>query len=168
MRRTVVIALLLLLLLTSACGTAPPSEPTATPSTTTRAVATAPAQDVPTGACAVVVKQVHRFEDMQPELATILDAPLFGAPYRVRMEPLPPSFIGVGVSVFGANWGQSVDVQRIGPDGATERYTNTNRPRANQSMTAMFRQVGTHVIEVSSASNECAATLVFEVVGPGL
>ncbi len=130
-------------------------------------MATAPAQNVPTGACAVVVKQVHRFEDMQPELATILDEPLFGAPYRVRMEPLPQGFIGVGVSVFGANWGQSVDVHRIGPDGTTETYSQVNRPRPTESMTAMFKQVGTHVIEVSSAANDCAATLVFEVVGPG-
>ena len=76
--------------------------------------------------------------------------------------------MGVAISVFGKEWGPSVHVIRTEPDGTQEKYTNSNRPRANQSMTAGLRELGTHIFKVSSASNDCAATLVFDVVGAGL
>ena len=166
MSRVSLLAAVMLALLALGCGDGVPPESPAAAVEPTEAATSVPAQSLPTGRCAVIVKQVHRLADIKPELATVLGAPFHREPYRLEMEQREGFGIGTTVSVFGVNWGPSVHVVEIGPDGTREAYTNGNRPRPNQSMTAGFREAGTHVIEVSSASNECAATLVFEVAGP--
>ena len=123
-------------------------------------------QVLPTGDCALVVKQVHRFADMEPELSTILDAPALGAPYRVALERRGRGGPSISVSVFGESWGMGVHVIETPPDGIMSIYTNANRPRPNQSMTTELSKVGTHVLELSSISTDCTATLVFEVTDP--
>ena len=114
----------------------------------------------------MIVKQVHWSADIKPELATVLGAPFNNEPYRLEMEQREGFGIATSVSVFGLNWGPSVHVVEIGHDGTRYAYTNSNRPRPDQSMTTGFREVGTHVVEMSSASTDCAATLAFEVTGP--
>lgn len=122
-----------------------------------------PLQDLPTGDCAIVVKHVHRSQDMQPELATILSAPPDRAPYELVMATNPGGSEAASVSVFGEGWAPEVHIVEIAPDGTSHTSTNANRPRFNQSWTKTFTEAGTYVIRLSSGSNDCAATLVFKV-----
>ena len=154
-------------LMVSACGADAPSATQTNPENSTE-VPPAIAQVLPTGDCALVVKRVRQVEDIgDPEVAAILDAPPLGAPYRVELDKEPVSGMpSAGISVFGETWGTEVHVIQTAPNGTVESYTNANRPRHNQSMTAAFTEVGTYVIEMRSTSTDCAATLVFEVTDP--
>ena len=166
-RRTTAVALVVVGLIAGACAAPAPSETPADSARPTSAEASNVEQVLPTGFCAVIVKHIHRFADMDPELATVLDPPLSGAPFRVTMAT--ESNLGsasASVSVFGENWGNEVNVTETSPDGTDQWYTYASRPRPDQSMTASLTEVGTHVIRMSSTTNECAATLVFEVAEP--
>lgn len=151
-------------LMVSACGADAPSATQTNPENSAEAIA----QVLPTGDCALVVKRVRHVEDIgDPEVAAILDAPPLDAAYRVELDMEPVSGMPwAGISVFGENWGTEVHVFQTAPNGTVESYTNANRPRHNQSMTAAFTEVGTYVIEMWSTSTDCAATLVFEVTEP--
>lgn len=113
-----------------------------------------------TGACALTVKQVHVPEPF--EVATTLDPPPVGTPYRVRMTEDRAGTPAAFVNTFGEDWDGSIHVVETGPGGTVNEHTLGRRMEGHGWGTA-FIEVGRHVIDLSSARNSCAATLVFEV-----
>lgn len=150
-------------LATSACAASAPRATLPNPPELTSAEASQlPPPPHSTGLCALIVKQVDVFEDVIPEVATTLDPPPLGMPYRVRMTGDRTGTPVAIVAAFGADWGAWIDVVETGPGGGVNEYVQPAGSGHEQWGTG-FTEVGTHVIELSSPRNDCAATLVFEV-----
>ena len=149
----------------SACAApAPSASPSIPPDPTAAEASQAPPPPHSTGACALTVKQVHVPQDMNPELevATTLNPPPLGTPYRVRMTEDRAGTPAAFVNTFGEDWDGSIHVVETGPGGTVNEHTLGRRMEGHGWGTA-FTEAGMHVIELSSPHNGCAATLVFEV-----
>ncbi len=123
-----------------------------------------PLQVPPSEACALIVKWIHDPNDMGwNSVETVLDQPPLGGPYQVSMDQLIAGRPLAQVVANGERWGSEVRASTTAPDGTQESYGLVT---PGGGWHGGLYENGTHVIELSSAQNECSATLVFEVL-PG-